>query len=69
MLDSHIHQEGINQNHTFSNWDLNLKQDYENLEPYVALLYPTEVYMEGSARGGAPSPFKLWVSYSPKEHI
>tara|TARA_R110002020_G_scaffold308462_2_gene524136 strand:+ start:6869 stop:8389 length:1521 start_codon:yes stop_codon:yes gene_type:complete len=54
MLDSHIHQEGINQNHTFSNWDLNLKQDYENLEPYVALLYPTEVYMEGSARGGPP---------------
>ena len=54
MLDSHIHRCGINQNHTLSNWDVTLKQDYENLEPYVALLYPTEVYMEGGARGGPP---------------
>ena len=54
MLDSHIHREGINQDHTLSKWDLTLKQDYENLEPYVALLYPTEVYMEGDARGGRP---------------
>ena len=54
ILDSHIHREGINQDHTLSKWDLTLKQDYENLESYVGLLYPTEVYMEGDARGGSP---------------
>ena len=32
MLNSHIHQPGINQNHTLSNWDVLLAQDLENLE-------------------------------------
>lgn len=35
-------------------WDITLQQDYENLEPYVTLLYPIEVYPEENTRGGPP---------------
>ncbi len=35
-------------------WDETLQQDYNNLEPYVALLYPIEVYPEENTRGGPP---------------
>jgi hypothetical protein len=32
-------------------WDITLKQDYKNMEPYINLLYPTEIYFKDNVRG------------------
>jgi hypothetical protein len=33
-------------------WDETLQQDYNNLEPYITLLYPGEIYFNDNTRGG-----------------
>jgi len=75
MLNSHIHQPGINQNHTLSNWDILLAQDLENLEDEILVLYAMEVYFGGDERhpntnvGAGSFPIILRKTYDLVGHI
>ncbi len=75
ILNSHIHQPGINQDHTLSNWDILLAQDLEDLEDDILVLYSMEVYFGGDERhphtnvGAGCFPIILRKTYDLVGHI
>ena len=75
MLNSHLHQPGINQDHTLSNWDIVLKQDLENIEKDILLLFGLEIYFGNDERhlhssvGGGAFPILLRKTYEILGHV
>ena len=75
MLNSHLHQPGVNQDHTLSNWDILLKQDLENIEKDILLLFGLEIYFGNDERhlhssvGGGAFPILLRKTYEILGHV